>query len=280
MLKGFSQEEMTVEQVFDFEIGDIFQYRSSLQDQPENALTKEIIDKYYSLNDDTVFYSIHRTYYQAVVEFDPEPHLVYNFGTDTIIESFTNLNSSIFDYIVNLRYDTITLNYGIDFTYDTIIEYSDTYCGTLSNGFDCAFPASAVEPAYYNYRFGAGLGITKMVVCDEGGTYYPSVSNDMFYFSKGTESCGTFDTLTFIKEVFPENNISIFPNPTQDLIKIIKEDQIPTVIELYDMSGKLLSKNTYNGNYYTINLSSFNSGIYILKLITNDKIITRQIIKK
>lgn len=279
-LKGFSQEEITIGQTFDFEVGDIYQYRSSLQGQPENCLTKEIKDKFYSSNNDTVFYQIYRTYYQAVVESEPEPHFVYNFGSDTIIESYTNLNSSIFNYIVNLRYDSITLNYGTDYSYDTIIGYSNTFCGILSNGFDCSFPASAVEPTYYNYRFGKGLGITKMVACDEGGAYYPNISDDLFYYSKGTESCGTMDTLTSNELNITKNNISVFPNPTQNKVHIVKDNQSPSIIELYSLSGKLLLKEMYSGNSNSIDLSKYNSGIYILKIISNDKIVTRQIIKK
>jgi len=57
-VSGYSQEIMTIGQVFNFDIGDKYQYKSNLQNQPPNALTKEIIDKYYSPNSDTLFYLV------------------------------------------------------------------------------------------------------------------------------------------------------------------------------------------------------------------------------
>jgi hypothetical protein len=280
-LNGYSQEIMTIEQVFNFDIGDKYQYRSSLQDQPENALTKEIIDKYYSPNGDTLFYLIHRTYYQQDVEYYPEPHWVYNFGEDTITEQYTNLDSPILDYFPDLRYDSLVLHYDNDFNYDTIIEYSELLCDRLSNGFDCSFPASAVEPNYINYRFGEGLGIIRETVYEGGGAWSgPTIAKSLTFYSKGDETCGTMDSLTSIPIIETKTSIDIFPNPTRDYIQIQKDNLCPAIIELYNLTGALISKDMINGRLNQLDVSYLKNGFYILKISCNNTILTRKIIKE
>lgn len=279
-ISGYSQETMTIEQVFDFNIGDKYQYRSSLQDQPENALTKEIIDKHYSLNNDTLFYLIHQTYYQVDVEFYPEPHWVYNFGEDTITEQYTNLDSPILDYFPDLRYDSLVLHYDNDFNYDTIIEYSELLCDRLSNGFDCSFPASAVEPNYINYRFGEGLGIISETVYEGSGAWNgPTIAKSLIFYSKGDETCGTMDSLTFNPQVKEKIDFDIFPNPTKDYIQILADKYENAIIELYDMTGGLITKQKMNERLTQIDISKVSSGIYILKINYDNKTFTSKIIK-
>ncbi len=280
-LSAFSQEEMTIEQVFNFDIGDKYQYKSSLQDQPPNALTKEIIDKYYSPNSDTLFYIIHRTYYSSNYEMDPEPHLVYSFGDDTVTEQYTNLNASIFDFITDLRYDSIILHYETDFTYDSIIEYSDIHCNVLSNGFECVFPASAVEPNSYYYSFGNGLGISKQIVWDGSGAWNgPSIAKSLTFYSKGDETCGIMDNLTSNPKIETKTNIDIFPNPAKDYFQIIYDNLDVVVIELYDLTGALIKRESINGRLNQIDILYLTSGIYTLKINYNNTTVTRKIVKE
>ncbi len=280
-VSGYSQEIMTIGQVFNFDIGDKYQYKSNLQNQPPNALTKEIIDKYYSPNSDTLFYLIHQTYYQQEVEFYPEPHWVYNFGEDTITEQYTNLDSPILDYFPDLRYDSLVLHNGNDFNYDTIIEYSELLCDRLSNGFDCSFPASAVEPDYINYRFGEGLGIISETVYEGSGALSgPTIAKSLTFYSKGDETCGTMDSLTSNPHITAKIDFDIFPNPARDYLQIRKNNFDNSIIELYDETGRLISKYMINERLNQLDISCLQQGVYILILYYNNTLLTRKIIKE
>jgi hypothetical protein len=250
----YSQEIMSTGQVFDFNVGDIFQYKSSLQNQPPNALTKEVIEKYYSAEGDTLFYVMHRMYYQQDVEFYPEPHWVYNFGEDTTIEKYTNLDSPILDYFPHLRYDTLVAIYVDDFNYDTIVENSVLLCDRLSNGFDCSFAASAVEPAYFYYRFGEGLGIIRENVCDETGGPWecPNIANSLTFYSKGDEICGTMDSLTFNPQITEKIDFDIFPDPVADYLFIKFDDVNPASIELFNLNGRKITSEINESNHFSL----------------------------
>ena len=71
------------------------------------------------------------------------------------------------------------------------------------------------------------------------------------------------------------NDISLFPNPVNDLLFINSKIQI-TKIEVFDLLGHLV-KTANNKN--KIRLSHLNSGLYILKLYAEGKSSTRKIIK-
>lgn len=281
-IASYSQEIMSVEQVFDFNVGDIFQYKSSLQNQPPNALTKEVIEKYYSSNGDTLFYVMHRTYYQEDIEFDPEPHWVYNFGEDTTTEQYTNLDSPILDYFPYLRYDTLVAIYVDDFNYDTIVENSELLCDRFSNGFDCSFAASAVEPNYYNYRFGEGLGIIRETACNETGEPWmcPNIAKSLIFYSKGDEICGTMDSLTFNPQITEKIDFDIFPDPVADYLFIRFDETNPALIELFDLNGRKITQEIMKSKSFQLDLTWLKSGMYIVKITSKNKVVTKKIVKE
>lgn len=70
-------------------------------------------------------------------------------------------------------------------------------------------------------------------------------------------------------------NISIYPNPTNDIIRVKKESgQKIEKIELYGMNGQLLRSTT---NEF-IKVSDVTSGTYILKVSLNEGIVTKPVI--
>lgn len=71
------------------------------------------------------------------------------------------------------------------------------------------------------------------------------------------------------EEVIVDFNVSLFPNPTANLATlIIHDDSESYQIELYDISGKLLiQENSFSNTNYTFDLSTYERGIYMVKII-------------
>ncbi len=63
----------------------------------------------------------------------------------------------------------------------------------------------------------------------------------------------------------------MFPNPSNSDVTIRFDNQNTSYkIELYDLSGKLILSNTTTLNYYLINKSNLNSGVYFIKITNHD----------
>lgn len=73
--------------------------------------------------------------------------------------------------------------------------------------------------------------------------------------------------------------ISIYPNPANNFF-VIQIDAIETVqaYEVMDLSGNLVHRGTIQSNLTTIDAEEMAAGIYLVKIITADKIITQKLV--
>ena len=87
------------------------------------------------------------------------------------------------------------------------------------------------------------------------------------------------DNLVGINEQLSEDNVSVYPNPTQDLIYIVTEDDFDvTNYQLIDINGRIIDQNVLTGR--ELNLSSLENGVYFLQLSNNQgNTITKRVIK-
>jgi len=92
------------------------------------------------------------------------------------------------------------------------------------------------------------------------------------------------DILTIITEDLPNNNnCSIYPNPSTGLINIVAGSNRMTVtdVKVYNISGKLLIHETVDllaNEQQQINLSSFQSGMYLIQLIGMNSVESKRIV--
>ncbi len=76
---------------------------------------------------------------------------------------------------------------------------------------------------------------------------------------------------------FNNKNISVYPNPTSDFIRINTNNLVIKNIEILDLNGKILfNQNTAQ----SIDISDLEAGVYILKIKTNQSVYCQKIIKK
>lgn len=87
-----------------------------------------------------------------------------------------------------------------------------------------------------------------------------------------------------LKSITTDYNISVFPNPSTELITVEVNDlNIDSFdAEIYDLSGKMLFMKNYTSKRATINISDFKIGNYLLKIADNSGNIikTEKIVKQ
>ena len=74
------------------------------------------------------------------------------------------------------------------------------------------------------------------------------------------------------------SNISVFPNPANDFI-VVKAEQISD-ITITDLSGKIVYQNKLNNSRINIDLTAFESGVYIVSVKDNKSVYTQKFIKE
>ncbi len=81
-----------------------------------------------------------------------------------------------------------------------------------------------------------------------------------------------------VKEFYPLEGVSVYPNPTIDFINISSTEDV--VIQIYDYKAKLLiTKSSQGKNRTTIDLSKYRRGIYIVTVKNKEKAEVFKIVK-
>jgi len=245
-----AQTISTNSEIYDFQIGDIFQYEliASEPSSGSHVYTNiEIMGKYYSASQDALYYirsfATHENHSWA-------PYWVFSKKTDTIF--YTNLDSLIHSGNI----DTV-------FT-DTVLS------GRKVNRWSSYGPSSNE------------LGI---FVEGLGQTYYHFVQtspntdweNRLIYYKKGSEVWGTPIPLSVSQPTNPLSLLKIFPNPSRGVINLSFE-QSPTEdyqLSIYSVSGKLVKQQqlTAFGNEYRVDISSFKAGVYFVRLKSDGELV-------
>lgn len=78
---------------------------------------------------------------------------------------------------------------------------------------------------------------------------------------------------------YQENNVKVFPNPTQNNVYVYTESQPVKEVQVFDIFGKMLSRKNVNENEFFVDLSDYNAGTYILRIISGNGVETVKIVK-
>jgi len=86
-----------------------------------------------------------------------------------------------------------------------------------------------------------------------------------------------FNTSLSIDENIPQLNSVPYPNPIDDYTHLSFKNDVSNLVEIYDVTGKLISSNIYHKKETDINTSFLKSGMYVLSI---NKLYKYKILKK
>jgi hypothetical protein len=95
---------------------------------------------------------------------------------------------------------------------------------------------------------------------------------------KDTSTCYYFSA-TGINEI-NASNISIQPNPFNNELKVKLDKNYEGVIEVYNTLGALITSEKLQNRNVTLSTNTWNAGVYILKVATNDGVVVKKVIKR
>ena len=84
---------------------------------------------------------------------------------------------------------------------------------------------------------------------------------------------------TLSVEEFNANAFNVFPNPTSNgIVNISTSSSDAIAVAVFDILGKQILNETVSNN--TLNVSTLNSGVYILKMVQNGNTSTKKLVIK
>lgn len=138
-------------------------------------------------------------------------------------------------------------------------------------------------------------GLTDLAIDNEGLLLVPASAQEGTYIIKYTiceadniTNCSTAEATTVVSpslanKTFDNEVVSIYPNPTdaEFNIKVPADLSFANIrVFIYDVNGRLLKQKTIKDGTTKEDITSFEDGVYILKLVLEKRSITRKIIKK
>ncbi|TDY11974.1 FG-GAP-like repeat-containing protein [Meridianimaribacter flavus] len=127
-----------------------------------------------------------------------------------------------------------------------------------------------------HFGLGTQTAITKIVV------KWPSGIVDELFNPNINESILIIEGATLGDNQFTNTDIKIYPNPTKDNVTIEGLKDITNAsYSIFDISGKMIKNNSmFFNNEATINLSSYDSGVYFVHLKTDSKKLVYKVVKE
>jgi hypothetical protein len=280
VIQGISQpisgiQNLTAADIFNIDVGDEFHYHGyysvSIPAHTESWTILKVINKFYPLGSDSVYFEMERC--QKIDD--------WNFGSQTIITYHDTINKS-YDISSDAHLSAYTLQpyffnntfpeagY-VEFTNDTTLHsrrkkishdylFYQPFC-------NCYSPVIGTGVSQ-DITYADGLGYTDYVdMTCFGGCY-----ENLVYFKKNNESWGaplSCDSLLGYDALEYNPSIHIHPNPSNGVF-YITANSFPSGslnIKITDTTGKnCLSLSNIELNDQKIDLSGFSDGIYFVSL--------------
>lgn len=113
-------------------------------------------------------------------------------------------------------------------------------------------------------------GITGIKIGPEGNIWYTNrTANELNVIEP--------DEFSSTENILPNSFATIAPNPTSGLTTIQLTEATPGVVYVLDTNGRLIQQMAITSTNLPIDLSAYASGLYTIKIQTNDGVLTKRI---
>jgi hypothetical protein len=184
--------------------------------------------------------------------------------TATGLYNFTIMNAAGCDSIVTLNLTVINTNLTVVNTSPTLTS-NELAAGTTHQWIDCGNSNAPIAGA-------TSISYTATV----NGSYAVIVTKNN---CTDTSACQIVANIG-LKEVTSDLNVTLFPNPTNDFVKVQYADITVLNIEILDATGKLIFSQKQVANGEKLDFSNFQRGVYIVRLTSDKGTKIERIVKK
>jgi uncharacterized repeat protein (TIGR01451 family) len=175
-----------------------------------------------------------------------------------------NLDLATFQFLAASHNQTYTIN---NTSRKLTVRYPNIFLVDSTTSFDESI-------GYFQFRINPISGLSAGTVIEN--------TVDIFFDFNAPITTNTTENLFYdelgIEEIASENSIKIYPNPTRDILRVEADNTLHTVA-IYDLNGRLITSISDQGSAYQFNTSNLEGGIYLIRIRTGEKWLTKRFVK-
>ncbi|MCB8993976.1 MAG: T9SS type A sorting domain-containing protein [Bacteroidales bacterium] len=197
---------------------------------------------------------------------DPTGDMVHNFTLSGLNSSFFSITGNLSDSKGTVSYAGLTLTQCLKIESITLISFTTTKEADLILVFNDGFSGS-IKINGTNYSVSSGI----LNVTLPAGSYQITKGDtaNLYFMSLDYPATG-------IQQVATEKPV-LYPNPVSDKLYLTSHERIER-LEIYNLTGILVYRTEINPG--VINMEDFNSGTYLVRIVTQKGIFVDKVIKK
>ena len=196
----------------------------------------------------------------------PPGDQIHNFTLSDKVNAFYTITGNLATNKGTVTYNELTLTQCLKMETATTITYTTTLKSTLTLVFVEATGTAKIDGTNYT----ATAGIITISLEPGNHTIAKKDTANLFYVKT------VYTSTLGLDQKFETSKLTLYPNPVANQIFISSENV--QKVEIYNLLGTLVK--TIEKNTQTIDVSNLPSGNYIVKITTDQGMVTKKIVKK
>ncbi len=285
LVRTDSPAPLTWHSLYDFDIGDQFEYENVSSSYPPSFVLRRILDKWFNSSMDSVYYVRQNNGLYFQFNPSPSPHLdsIFTSTVDTV--SYPASMQAVYTAVPEQNTEQQFArwpDYGLYLLKRDTSLYHNRPVYTETSGFysdaDTAIWFNHFEPVFYTTEVSPGLGVT-VIESDEQSITGPVLRNFLIWYQKNNgETWGSFVNLfTPVTEQPNYRPVAIYPNPAASWLVIACDPTDFTEAVLYSREGKECRRQRITGYTQRMELDGVD-GVGVLELNGPKGKITKRIV--
>lgn len=201
---------------------------------------------------------------------------IHNFTVSEKNSSFYSISGNMNATDGSVNYNGLNLTRRLKIESSTSITFSTTTSATLTLVFDSNFTGNIKVD---NISYPASSGIASISISSGSHTITKDNVANLYYISSIFNS----NRMSYEaeKESSNETDIVVYPNPTQDELQInLPNKYVNGTFTVINLEGKEFLKTIIQNDQSRVDISHLKSGVYILKINSNNGSYTKSFIKE
>ncbi len=253
--------------IYNFDIGDEFEYFSNYNNSVSTYSYIKILDKYFNSTSDSVNYMRY-----TIVNSGSASGFYASSDTDTISYParmnlfYSNVpeqtSTPLHGHGTYFNCYTISKN-PVFYNNRTVFRETDGYCFIDTSSSTIGF--IHFEAELYTSNFSAGLGM--VYNSSDQSSMFNHWYTELKWYRKGLETWGTFNNLiTALDQINGSEEIKLFPNPAGNFIIISMPENYFSTVNVFSMDGSYIKSEAMSGSSFKLSLEDIPPGMLLLSL--------------